>query len=460
MIAFGAKCELARRRFFYFCKLMAPKFYREDRPYIVKLCDELQSFVESDKKVLIITLPPRFGKSRTAQMLVEWCFGKDRTQKVMTGSYNETLSTTFAKGVRDAIGEVKCDPYIPVYSDVFPGVRIKQGDASMSMWSLEGGFQSYLATSPKGTATGFGASMLIIDDLIKNAEEAFNETVKQKHEEWFRNTMLSRLEEGGKTIIIMTRWATDDLAGRALALYAEMGVEVVHIQMKAMQDDGTMLCDDILSADSFRMKKKAIGAEIFLANYQQEPIDIIGRLYSGFKTYTERPTFKMVKAYVDTADTGSDYLCAFVYGVTFDNEAYILDALYTKEPMEATEPKTAEMFHRHRVNIADIESNNGGRGFARAVDRILKESYRSNYTAVRPFTQSKNKQARIHSNATWCMDHVYFPENWRDRWSELYDTLLRYQKEGKNAHDDAPDALTGICENINGGEPKAMRVNY
>ncbi|MBQ6713792.1 MAG: hypothetical protein IJN28_08435, partial [Selenomonadales bacterium] len=93
MIAFGAKCELARRRFFYFCQLMAPDFYREDRPYIVRLCDDLQSFIESDAKVLIITLPPRHGKSRTAQMLVEWMFGKDQTEKVMTGSYNKTLST-------------------------------------------------------------------------------------------------------------------------------------------------------------------------------------------------------------------------------------------------------------------------------------------------------------------------------------------------------------------------------
>ena len=460
MIAFGARCELARRRFFYFCQLMAPDFYREDRPYIVRLCDDLQSFIESDAKVLIITLPPRHGKSRTAQMLVEWMFGKDQTEKVMTGSYNKTLSTTFAKGVRDAIGEIKCDPYIPVYSDVFPNVRIKHGDAAMSMWTLEGGFQSYLATSPDGTATGFGATIMIIDDLIKNAAEAFNEIVKQKHEEWFRNTMLSRLEEGGKTIIIMTRWATDDLAGRALEMYAEMGVEVMHIQMKAMQDDGTMLCEEILSAASFNLKKKAIGAEIFLANYQQEPIDIIGRLYSGFKTYTTLPTFKTIKSYTDTADEGSDYLCSLVYGVTFDNEAYILDALYTKANMDVTEPKTAEMLHTNKVNFADIESNGGGMGFARSVKRILREKYRSNYTTINPFSQTKNKQARILSNATWCMEHIYFPENWKDRWPELYTALIKYQKEGKNEHDDAPDALTGICEHISGGAPKAMRVNY
>ena len=62
------------------------------------------------------------------------------------------------------------------------------------------------------------------------------------------------------------------------------------------------------------------------------------------------------------------------------------------------------------------------------------------------FHQSMNKQARIFSNVTWVMDHVYFPSNWRDRWKDFYNALNRYQREGKNAHDDAPDALTGVCE--------------
>ena len=72
MIAYGAKCELARRRFFYYCKLKAKDFYNEQRPYIVRLCDELQSFIEGDDDVLVMNMPPRHGKSRTGQMLVEF----------------------------------------------------------------------------------------------------------------------------------------------------------------------------------------------------------------------------------------------------------------------------------------------------------------------------------------------------------------------------------------------------
>lgn len=82
------------------------------------------------------------------------------------------------------------------------------------------------------------------------------------------------------------------------------------------------------------------------------------------------------------------------------------------------------------------------------MERILKEKYQSNKTKVNWFHQSKNKVARILSNATWVMDHVYFPEGWRNKWPELYQALTTYQKEGKNAHDDAPDALTGIAEKM------------
>lgn len=448
MLIREAEKELARREFFSYCQIKAPDFYKTDREYLVRLCNEFQNFYQSDDEVMIINLPPRHGKSRTAGLFVEWVLGEDRTQKIMTGSYNETLSTMFSKNVRNDIMEEKADESRIVFSDIFPGVRIKRGDGAMNLWSLESGYNNYLATSPTGTATGFGASLLIIDDLIKNAEEANNELTKEKHWTWFTDTMLSRLEEGGKIIIIMTRWASDDLAGRALEHFKEVGAKMRHISMKAMQDDGTMLCEEVLSRKSYEAKIRAMGADIASANYQQVPIDMKGRLYTSFKTYSgELPEFKEIRNYTDTADTGEDYLCSINYGVTFANEAYILDVLYTKDPMEDTEPATAKMLFDGEVNLAKIESNNGGRGFARNVKRILKEVYGSNYTTIKWFTQSKNKQARIYSNSSWVMQHIYFPEDWRHRWPEYYDSMVRYQREGKNKHDDAQDATTGVAEN-------------
>ena len=460
LIKLGAKCELARREFFFYCNLKAPDFYKKDRKYLVELCNDLQEFYEGEDEILVVNEPPRHGKSRTAGLFVEWVLGKNQTEKIMTGSYNETLSTMFSKNVRNSIQEEKADKYKPVFSDVFPSVSIKRGDGAMNLWSLEGGYNNYLATSPTGTATGFGCSLMIIDDLIKNAEEANNEGVKEKHWEWFTNTMLSRLEEGGKIIIIMTRWASDDLAGKVLEEMADRKIK--HISMKALQDDGTMLCDEVLSLKSYKNKIKTMGADIASANYQQEPIDLKGRLYSSFKTYTSLPKdsngnllFTAIKNYTDTADKGEDYLCSINYGV-YDKEAYILDVLYTQKDMSVTENETAKMLYQGNVNKADIESNNGGEGFARNVKRILKEKFGSNKTVIKPFHQSKNKEARILSNSTWVMEHIYFPSNWKDRWPEYYNAMIKYQREGKNKHDDAPDATTGIAEMIN--KPSGMSI--
>jgi len=445
-IALQAKLELARREFYFYCRTKAPGFYKKDRVYLKDLCNELQDFIESDEEVIVIAEPPRHGKSRTGGNLVEWLLGKDKTRKIMTGSYNETLSTMFSKNVRNTIQEEKADLSKPVFSDIFPGITIKRGDGAMNLWSLEGGYNNYLATSPTGTATGFGCNIMIIDDLIKSALEANNADVLEKHWSWFTDTMLSRLEEGGKIIVIMTRWHSNDLAGKILDWCVKEGKKHRYVRMQALnKETGEMLCPEILSHKSYMTKVSAMGADIASANYQQEPIDLKGRLYSQFKTYSgDLPDFKAIKNYTDTADTGDDYLCSINYGVTFANEAYILDVLYTKDPMEITEPKTARMLEKDNVNVANIESNNGGRGFARNVERLLK----NNKTKVQWFHQSKNKQARILTNATWVMDHCYYPEDWHNRWPDFYDSMIKYQREGKNKHDDAQDAITGVAEKI------------
>lgn len=444
-----AKIELARREFFFYCYLKAPNFYKYERKFLVDLCNDLQNFLTSDDEVLILNLPPRHGKSRTVGNLVEWLLGRDINAKIMTGSYNETLSTTFSKNVRNTIQEVKADKDKIVFSDIFPGVSIKQGDGAMNLWSLEGGYNNYLATAPGGTATGFGCSLMIIDDLIKNAEEAYNANVLEKHWEWYAQTMLSRLEEGGKIIIIMTRWVSGDLAGRAIEHYKEEGKKVKHIKMKAVQDDkGTMLCDEILSYKSYLSKAKAMGPEIASANYQQEPIDIKGRLYGEFKTYVDLPKEKVIKisSYCDTADTGEDFLCNIIYADCKDS-AYILDVIYTKEAMEITELMVAEVYKKFNVNVADIESNNGGRAFARNVERITRD--KGNYkTVIKWFHQSGNKIARILSNSAWVNNNIYMPIDWKNKWSEFAKDIISYQKEGKNKHDDGPDALTGVAEKV------------
>jgi phage uncharacterized protein (putative large terminase), C-terminal domain len=442
----SAKVQVARSHFFSYCQVTAPDFYKPTREYLVKTCNEMQAFLFSDDDVLIICEPPRHGKSRTAGKFVEWSLGNDRTKKIMTGSYNKTLSTTFSKNVRNSIAERKADEDKIIFTDVFPTVHIKRGDAAMDMWSVEGGYNSYLATSPDGTATGFGADLLVLDDTIKSAYEAHHEGKKQEIWDWFTDTMISRIENGAKIIIIMTRWATDDLAGRALEELPKAGYKVRHISFKAEQDDGSMLCEEVLSRADYEKKKAIIGKDILEANYNQRPIDVKGRLYGEFKTYKVLPPFfDYIRSYSDTADEGNDYLVTIVYGVYLDC-LYILDVYLSQQKNELTEEPNASILARNNVNLAIVESNNGGKGFARNVRRILRQKYPKKRIRIRWFHQSKNKKARILSEAPTVMAKVLMPYNWKERWPEFAEQLYKYQKDGKNEHDDVPDCLTGCVE--------------
>ena len=790
------RLELARKDFWEFCKLLAPDFYMESRPYLKDICNQMQAFAENpDERVMVINCPPRHGKSRTAQLFTAWNFGRKPSEKVITGSYNEQLSTSFSRAVRDLITERKAGSRI-VYSDIFPTVTIKRGSSAANMWTITGQHISYLATSPNGTVTGFGASCfpagtvistkngpvpiedfyneneqkvltynhkcgrieekpvevvrrkltdelvkvvtdagtfyctpdhhvytanrgyvradtlgrsdrlvaytrdmcdmretkdrsgdvmlglleqdtqqnsttnllvlrknlhgspvcsdqtrearrdpiflfenlfmqipggsneereaaegtqiptdvtgynvpnlwddfppdfrvdpvlfggmceqsafsthdwfgklslqgwpllyenlsrfeavyfrprqphlpmvrsersiqhnirrqtanefdcasfrpqqaeqqhrksfdcmcqlpceapptievkllytetvpescyvydiqvadnhnffangflvhncMIIDDIIRNADEAYNETVLQNIWEWFTNTMLSRLEAGGKLIVIATRWHSDDLSGHVMRHYEDIGVPVRKIIMKALQADDTMLCPEILDRPSYDILFKTMGRDIVEANYNNQPVDMVGRLYQQwFKEYSHTPKdeegnalFEGIYSYCDTADQGNDFLCNIIYG-WYDGDAYVLDVYYTDENMIDTEPETAKRLHKHHVDKAYIESNSGGRGFGRSIERILREKYHSTKPFIELFYQNKNKGARILGGATWVQEHVFFPAGWRNKWPDFFNALYKYQKEIKgNKHDDAPDALTGIYDKM------------
>lgn len=441
----------ARKNFWLFCRLLYPDFYKEDRLYLRDLCQTLQDFYEDkiDKKILVINMPPRHGKTFTARLFVLWVFGQNPKMKIITGSYNQILSSLFAQQTRDGI-LIEDEGIKSEYcKTIFPNVQIKHGDAAKGFWSLDGSEEkNYLATSPGGTSTGIGANILIVDDIIKTAEEAYNERVLNAHWEWYNNTLVQRMERPRKQILIMTRWSSNDLAGKMLVKRKN---NVHQICYKAIQEDGTMLCDEIMTYDEYLDVVQEMNIDIAEANYQQTPIDQKGRLYQKFLTYDTLPE-NIIKIwnYTDTADKGADYFASPVFAETADHRAYLLDVLYTKEPMEITENAHANMIIRNKVNHVRIEGNNGGRGFRRNSERLVKE--RGYYTAYyEDFHQSANKESRILSNSAWVENNVYYPSDWATRWPEFCLAMTTYQREGKNAHDDAPDSITGIAETINSG---------
>lgn len=445
-----------------FCKTRESDYYTKNKQYLKNICDTLQKLYEGKLlkpdgkpyRCLMLSIPPRFGKSRTLTNFTAWCLGKDIKNMIMTISYNDDSATDFSRFTRDIIMQDKAKGQI-VFSDIFPNVRIKQGNAAVDKWALEGRFFSYLGAGFNGSVTGKGCSIMIIDDPVKSATEAMNDDFLEGIYKKYTDTLLSRIEGNGIQIICQTRWSKKDICGKILQSEDALDWYVLNLPAYDEVKD-KMLCEEVLSKENYFKLKRNMSEIIFLANYQQKTIDRQGALYQKtLKTYDDIPRddegnslFEEIKNYTDTADTGTDNLCSICYGV-YNHEAYVLDVYYTNKGMEITEPATAKLLFDNKVNVADIESNNGGRGFARAVEKILLEKYNSNHCLIKWFHQSKNKVARILSESNFVMEHIYFPKNWKTRFPKFYEDMISYQRNGKNSHDDAQDTVTGIAEMLN-----------
>jgi hypothetical protein len=511
----------ARSDFWVFCKVMAPDFYIEGREHLKVLCQTLQAFwlgellkpgskwidgpgttgirggrikvlvdanglLTKPYSKLMINMPPRMGKTRTLVLFCQWLLGRDNTNKILAASYNDDVASDFSRFTRDGIEAAKNVAYDIVYSDVFPGTRIKSGNRSFEKWALEGQFFSYKGSGVHGAITGKGGSLLLADDLVKDKETAFSDVAMDGIWDWYTGTFLSRKEEGAKEIMNMTRWRDNDPCGRILE--GEDAHNWYCLVMEAMNEDtGELLCPELMSKESYDDRKATMDPFIFEANFHQRTFDEKGAMYKNLREYDEVPRdkdgnelFERVLNYTDSADEGDDYLVSVIVG-EYLGEGYVLDVYMTQEGMEITEPATAWFLVKNGVTFARFESNNGGKGFARAIQVYMRNQIEDEVQRVKNdqdkfteddkvwynvpivwFHQSENKKARILSSSNFIMQHMLFPKGWGERkdksWKEFYRSITKYMREGENRHDDGPDALTGIAEMIQKPRAKARSI--
>lgn len=220
-----------------------------------------------------------------------------------------------------------------------------------------------------------------------------------------------------------------------------------------------MLCPSLLSFDSWKEKKRLTSPDIFEANYQNMPIDAQGRLYEGFSLYEALPESPApVVAYVDTADTGAGLPVRRGRPARLEGEGYVVDVVYSDEAMETTEVAVAKDALRHPGRRSATRKNNGGRGFARNVEAPPVGAIRWRRPTVIWVNQRQNKMARILTESAYIQRHIHMPKEWATRWPGYYNAMRNFQRKGRNAHDDAPDATTGLAEVLQRGA--AMRRRF
>jgi len=439
-----AKKELARRFFWDFEKALYPELFTDERKLLKEIADKLQWFIEeSDKHYLVLSLPPGHYKSFTAKNLAMWLMGKDPTNRVIGASNAGDLSSTFSTQIRDTILGINVGKDGIPYNQIFPETKIKQGFATKSKWELEGSSEpSYRATSPTSALTGSRADYFIIDDIIKNHIDAMNARVHEANFDWFRNTLFSRADGNDyKFIFVMQRWAKMDLSGRIIDFY---GDDVVSIDYPAVDDQGNMLELSIMNEEKLNEARRTLRPEVFKANYLQKPMDVEGRLYKGFAEWTELPDTPRKFNNTDVADQGKDYLCSINWR-EHEGKVYVTDIYYSAEKAEITEPKVARMITADGTTQAEFESNNGGKGYARNVERELR-ALGNNATQVKWTPTTANKEARILASSAWVQNNVYMPPNWTSKYPEFAAEVLGYVAGAKNEHDDGVDNLATIYE--------------
>jgi len=419
--------------------------------------------VEGSMYLAGLDLIPTHNSEGSTRRLPAFVLGKNPDKKVAVISYSAPKARKFNREIQRIIDTEE-------YAEIFPSTKLNASDITTvaGAWlrnadeceivGHRGGFKT---VGVGGPLTGEPVDMLIMDDIYKDAKTAWSPTVRESIEDWYDTVAETRLHNDSQQLIVFTRWHENDLAGRLLeqqGIYDPVtnpnGWVVVTYQAIKVgkptaydpREEGEPLWPERHNLEKLKAVRNR-NSHVFESLYQQDPKPLQGLMYEqGFREYDVIPySAKMVrKNYTDTADTGDDYLCSICYTETEDAN-YVTDILYTQKPMEYTETKTAEMLTKHQTQVCIIESNNGGRGFARNVEKQVR-ALNNTKTRFKWFHQKDNKVVRIFSKSADVQNMVYFPRGWDKMWPDFYQAVTTYMKVGKNDHDDAPDALTGTVE--------------
>lgn len=425
----------------------------------------LDLFAEGKIKNLMITMPPQHGKSEgSTRRLPANMFGRNPNLKIAIGSYNATFARKFNRDIQRIIDSEE-------YYKLFPDTCLNQSNVvtASDSWlrnseefEIVGSRGGLKAVGRGGGITGLPVDIMIMDDLYKDYAEGNSPVIREAVWDWYIGSIKTRLHNDSQQLIVFTRWHEDDLIGRlekegsVVEINSFEDIESadpkkwIKVNFQAIMDKDATKLDDRAEGEPLWPEKhsldklkddKKLSVEKFNCLYQGDPTSKEGLLYSDFKTYSEIPATFDKKNYTDTADTGEDYLCSVSYEVS-NGYFYITDIVYTDKPMEFTEVAVPEMLIRAGTKKVDIESNNGGRSFARTVKRAVITD-----CAVKWFHQSSNKESRIITHSSLVTEYIIMPDGWASMWPVFYEHVTLFKRVFKsNKQDGGPDVLTGIIE--------------
>jgi predicted phage terminase large subunit-like protein len=435
------------------------RFYAPRKHYLRPMVQGFQDVLDGKLRLLTISMPKRAGKSQTGINFVNMISGKFPDRSTLMEGTGDDLVKSFYNG---------CLEYLTVpneylFYDVFPDARLVQTNADTKTVNLKSKsrFPTIMCRSIDARQVGLSeaTNVLYLDDCVEGREEAKNRQRLDDKWEVISGDIMGRAIEGTPMVFTGTRYSLYDPIGRVQEHAQREGWAWRAIEIPALDlvtDESNYEYEregkKVFTTAYFREQRELLSAEQFESEFQQQPFEAKGLLFNKdeLNYFFELPKDRdpdTIIAVGDTAESGSDSTSmpvAKIYG----NDVYIVDVVFDDSPAEVTKPECAKCLIENKVASAVFESNNAGQYYARDVDQIIRE--RGYSVGIRTKRTISNKQTRIEFASDNIKKNFYFkhPSTYK-RGSQYWNFMKEvttYTRSGKVPHDDAPDSLS-LLEN-------------
>lgn len=452
------------------------RFYAPRKHYLRPMVQGFQDVLDGKLRLLTISMPKRAGKSQTGINFVNMLSGKFPDRSTLMEGTGDDLVKSFYNG---------CLEYLTVpneylFYDVFPDARLVQTNADTKTVNLKSKsrFPTIMCRSIDARQVGLSeaTNVLYLDDCVEGREEAKNRQRLDDKWEVISGDIMGRAIEGTPMVFTGTRYSLYDPIGRVQEHAQREGWAWRAIEIPALDlvtDESNYEYEregkKVFTTAYFREQRELLSAEQFESEFQQQPFEAKGLLFNKdeLNYFFELPKDRdpdTIIAVGDTAESGSDSTSmpvAMIYG----NAVYIVDVVFDDSPAEVTKPECAKCLIENKVASAVFESNNAGQYYARDVDQIIRE--RGYSVGIRTKRTISNKQTRIEFASDNIKKNFYFkhPSTYK-RGSQYWNFMKEvttYTRSGKVPHDDAPDSLS-LLENeirmLSGGKVEVFKRPY
>lgn len=437
-------------------------FYHKRKNHLSELFTALNDMEIYDKyNVLLVSMPPRVGKTVTNLRFVTWIMGRKPLRTQLAISYSDAVTKMFYIGVMSIL-------LSPEFGEVFPNSKVVgQNAKDENIWLNKMGQYptiSFIPIEGSMTGRGQGTDYIFYDDLVSGSEQALSRRRMDTLWDFYSTNSIQRKLKGCKEIHIATRWSVHDPMSR-IERMREGDPRFKSIKLPCYDENGESLFDfrggfDTNYYNEIQMVMEELA---FRALYQCEPIEREGLLYhvDDLQYYFELPAERpdTIVAICDSKNMGKDYVCAPV-GYVYGDLVYIESVVYNNGLPEITRPLVAKQFFEHKVVRADIELNNGGNYYAEDVDNLIHEL--GGKTSIRMFFSGNNKQTKIITYSDFVKKHFVFKDSSKytsnSEYSKFMQALISWTQIGNNKNDDAPDAIAMLAQLIQELEGNAIKI--